>query len=510
MNSVNTRQWLTALSVSIGGVMATMDSFILFIATPEFLGVFSATISEISWISTSYSVSTMFFMLLSKWLVDVYGTKRTYNVGLFLFILGSFLCSLSEELYSLIFNRIIQGAGAGLLLPVEGIVLRRTFPIEKHGLVFGIYGTTIMMGPALGPIIGGYIIDNQDWSWIFLVNIPIGLVCIILVDKYLPNDRNKTIKITKFKDINGAFILLIAIVSLLTLLERGDRYFWFEDSYNILLALLGSFSFCYFIAHELETDVPLIDLRVFNNTTFALTIALYFIIQFIIAATLYLLPLFMQNLLGFSASQAGAALAPRAIVMALFFPIVGLLFNKLGAKVLILSGLILCTYSAMLMSLLTFDAGLSDMLLPQAIQGLGIALMLSPLITVAMQSLEKDKLSSASAIEQSVRQLGVSFGIAMATSALTHLELVNWGGLRHYLDFSKVEFYKRFNYRVLDTFLDTTSSEHEALEKSYKVLSWRVEEQALTLSYSYIFQSITLLFLIAIIVLLFMKLERTN
>lgn len=500
------RKWLIAISVFTGTVMSTIDTFILYIATPKLRGVFSATISEISWISTIYAVTSLIFMLISGWACTNYGRKNTYQFGLMLFVLSSLFCGLSTSLETLVVARLFQGIGAGLLLPIENVILRKTFPPYQHAIVMGIYGTTVMIGPSLGPILGGYIIDNYTWSMIFYINIPIGIIGFFLVKHYVPNDE-KIESINSDFDWLGSALLAIGLFLLIWLLERGDRHDWFETEFNIILVFLSISCISYFCIHELKITNPVLDLRVLRNKIFHSTVILNLMLGFIVTATLFILPIYMQDILGYSPTQAGEAMAPRAIVMMFFFPIIGNMLNKYDPNIFIYVGLTIGIMSAILMSYFSHETSFSGMLLPQILQGLAVVLILVPLTTVGLKSVLPDELPSAAGIDSMARSIGGSLGIATFASLLTYYESHSWGIVRHNVSLSFNVFYKRFG-TVTDYFHTWGGDDKTVVEQSFKLLSRRVEEQVSVISYMNLFQIIACIFIFMFLIMLFLEVRK--
>ncbi|MCY4044263.1 MAG: DHA2 family efflux MFS transporter permease subunit [Cellvibrionales bacterium] len=489
-------------AVSIGGVMASLDTFILYVATPNLRGEFSATIAEISWVSTSYAITSMLFMLISSKIVERKGRKQTYQIGLVLFVIGSVLCALADNLISLTIFRALQGIGAGILLPVEGVILRSSFPQQRHGVVLAIYSVSIMFGPAFGPMLGGIIIDEYSWPLLFLINLPFGIISMVMVNKFVADDKpNDSATVSKI-DYIGIILLAASTISLVGILERGDRTFWFEDTTNVYLFMLCISSFITFIAHELMIDHPVVGLTALQDTTFRTANTINFLGGFVVSGTLFILPIYMQETLYFSPTQAGTSMAPRAIVMMGAFLLVGYLFNRVKLKNLILFGLTLAIISGLMMSRFTHDTGWHDMILPQVIQGIGVAFVLGPVTTVAMMNTSQEKLAGAAALESTTRLLGSTIGIATFATLITHYELKSWGLLRHNITFSNPVLYKRFS-GVLEFFMVRVPSESFALEMSLRRLNSRVMEQVLALTYMNIFQIITGIFVFMMLLLIF-------
>tara|TARA_R110002072_G_scaffold238329_1_gene395687 strand:- start:22195 stop:23781 length:1587 start_codon:yes stop_codon:yes gene_type:complete len=516
VTSVQPNKWLVAISVTTGAVMAAIDTSILNVATPHLQGVFSATVAEISWISTGYLVAVVLTMPLAGWLCSLYGRKTVCQAGLVIFILSSLLCGVATDLNFLIFARILQGFGAGILLPVEQVILRQAFPPKEQGLAMGIYGLTVMLGPALGPVLGGIIIDHFHWSLMFYINLPIGLIGYLMVHRFVIEPPREESKINGANtgipkvDWFGIITLTLAMFPLLWLLERGERLYWFETPSNVALLVLSLSSFIMFCIHEWVTPNPAVDLRILVNRAFSSAILMNFLLGFIVAASLFILPIYMQEVLEYSATQAGVALVPRAIVMMLAFPLCGYLFSRLPARLLIAAGLGLGLYSAILMTRFTHESGLYDIILPQVLQGLSVALVLTPISTLALMHVRKDKLPAAAGLNGFSRQLGGSLGIAIFASMLSHFELAVRGAFIHHINEASIMVNARFSNVIQFFYSQNVVGETTALQQAYSRLNGRVEEQIVVMSYLKAFEWITVLFVVMIACLFFLKPAQTK
>jgi DHA2 family multidrug resistance protein len=509
-------KWLIAISVFTGAVMGTIDTFILYVATPHLRGVFSATISEISWVSTSYATSSLIFMLLSGSICRRYGVKTSYQTALLLFIASSVLCGASDTLGQLILARIVQGASAGILIPSENVILRKTFPVSEHAIVMGIYSATIMVGPAVGPLVGGFIIDNYHWSYIFYINVPIGIFGFLMANYFVPKDENDAVNANiktsdgKSKlsiDFGGIFLLIVGMFTLIWLLERGERLSWLEDDLNVFLMWTALFSIVLFCVHEATAIHPSVDLSVLRFKVFRTTVFLNFLLGFIVTATLFLLPIYMQELLNFSPTQAGLSMAPRALFMMIAFPLVGYLMKNIAPKMLIYTGALLGIYSSYLMSLFTHETGMGDMYLPQILQGLAVVFILLPLTTIGLMSVSKEKLAAAAGFDSTARLLGGVFGIATFASLLSYFQETTWGIMRENVSFSYPVLYKRFG-DLINFWLTTGASLPEAQAQAAYLLYGRVTEQVLAITYMRSFQIILVLFCVMFLISLFANIRK--
>lgn len=410
-------KWVIAAAVTFGTLMGTIDTSIVNVALPQLRGTLSATVEEITWVSTGYVVASVIVMPITAWLGTRFGRKRIYMLGLALFLLGSFFCGTARSLAPLVFFRILQGMGAGALQPTEQAILRETFPPQEQGMAMGLYAFAIMIGPAIGPTLGGYIVDNYSWPWIFYINLPVGVLGLFMVWRFVEDPPY--LERTKGKvDWIGLGLLVLGLASLQTLLEQGEQNDWFESKLCVAYACVAVSSLVMFVVYELGHDAPIVNLRVLKNRSFATGTGIGAILGAVLFSTLFLLPLYMQEFLRYNAMQTGLALMPRSLTMLVTIPIVGALYNKLSPRLVIAAGLFLGGVTCIMMSRFTLETSKEGILLPQMIQGVALALIFIPLSTVSLVSIEKKRMSDATGLNNLVRQLGGSFGVAIFAASL--------------------------------------------------------------------------------------------
>jgi DHA2 family multidrug resistance protein len=507
MGGPDARRWLGAFAVFTGAVMAAIDTFVLYVATPHLRGVFSATTSEISWINTSYAIGSLSLMLMSGWLAGRFGKRRICLAAVFSFAVFSVLCGVSGSLETLVVSRFLQGAAGGVLIPVELMLLRGMFPPSAMGKVMGVYAATTMLGPALGPFIGGYLVENHTWNSIFFVNVPACLLGLVLVWRFVAPDGTADGAQRRPFDWIGLGLLLAGVFCLTWLLERGSAHFWFESELNVWLAWGAVAALLLLVCHELMTHAPLVNLRILRVRAFATVTTMNFFLYMVVTATLFMLPLYMQELLRFAPTTAGATLAPRAVVMMVVFPLVGLMLAKVAPKWLVCAGMALGCASAILMAGFTHETSRGDMFWPLILHGLGVVLVLTPLTTVGLSHVPPQDLGAAASLDTAIKQLGASLGVAVCASLHTHFRLDSWGEFRHAISRFSPLFYERFNnvqlYFRLDGFDGIT-----ALGKATRLLNSRVEEQVLAVTYRNLFQIVAESFLVLLIVSVLARLAR--
>jgi DHA2 family multidrug resistance protein len=410
-------KWLIAVAVTFGTLMGAIDTSIVNVALPHLRGTLSATVQEITWVSTGYVVASVIIMPLTAWLGARFGRKRIYLAGLVLFLVGSFFCGAARTLPVLVFFRVLQGIGAGSLQPTEQAILRETFPPHEQGMAMGLYGLAVMIGPALGPTLGGYIVDNYSWPWIFYINLPVGAVGLFMVWRvvsdppYLERSRGKV-------DWGGLALLVIGLGALQTLFEQGEQNDWFDSKLNVAYALVAVSSLVMFLVQELVVKEPIVNLRVMRNRTYSMATAVGAALGAVLFSSLFLLPVYMQDFLHYDAMQTGLALMPRSLVMLVTIPIVGAIYNRVSPRLVISIGLFLGGISCVMMSHFDLQTSTVDILLPQVIQGFALACIFIPLSTVALSTIDRREMSAATGLNNLVRQLGGSFGVAIFASLM--------------------------------------------------------------------------------------------
>jgi DHA2 family multidrug resistance protein len=501
------RRWWIAAAVSFGGLMGAIDTAIINVALPHLRGYFSATNEEITWVSTVYLMSAAIAMPLSAWLAAWWGRRAICRWGLLLFVAASLACGLADSLLLLVLARCLQGLAAGVLVPVEQIVLRETFPPNQQGLAMGVYGITIMFGPAIGPTLGGYLIDNVEWRWIFLINLPIGLVGYLMVTRFIHDAPGWTSQRSAI-DLPGIALLVVALTALHVLLEQGQRLAWFESGQNVVLAFVSAAAALMFVTHELTVAKPVVNLRVLANGAFVSALLISTAVSMVVFATLYLLPIYMQDILGFSATDAGLTLLPRALVMMACFPLVGMVYNKLPARLLIGCGLLAIAASSWQTSRLDIYAGQMDILWPQVLQGIGIACVLTPLSTLALACVERPQLGASAGLYSLARQLGGSLGIVSFASMISTMQTIDRGELVHNVVAGDAQLVDRLK-NVTDYFMSLGGIDHtDAVLYTLRRLNGNFELEVYMLAIEHAFQLSSLLLLLLLVPLLFMLRPR--
>jgi MFS transporter, DHA2 family, multidrug resistance protein len=413
-------KWLVAFSVSFGAIMATIDISIVNVALPQIRGSIGATIDQMTALGTSFAIAQVIVMPLTAFLGRFFGQKRVYLFCLGLFLVGSVLCGLAHTLPQLIAARTLQGFGAGALQPSQMAILRQTFPPREQGMAMAIVGMVIVIGPAIGPTLGGWIVDNWSWPWIFYINMPVGIIGILATSRFVhePEDirtanRAQAEVMRRNLDWQGIVYMSVGLAALQYVLQEGNRLDWFDSKLVTLASILSIAGLGLFVWQELHARAPAVNLRLFRDRTFSSATLIGSIMFANLMANMFLLPVFMQEMLGFTALKSGVSLMPRALVMMATTPLVGRIYNHVSPRLLVALGVAFVALGSLDMghfTLLTSDVGVIKTLL---LQGVGFSLLFVPLTTVALSHVERTQYADASGLNSLVRQFGGSAGLAI-------------------------------------------------------------------------------------------------
>lgn len=406
--------WLSLFVVIIGTFMAILDTSIVNIAIPKMMTVFGASTSEIQWVVTGYLLTMGIVIPLTGYLGDTYGYKRMYIFALSVFTLGSALSSLAWSTETMIGARVIQAIGGGMIMPVGMSMIYKTVPIEKRGMALGVWGISSMAAPAIGPTLSGYIIEYLNWRLIFAINIPVGIFGVTMATLILKETpRNKDLKF----DLWGAVTVAIGLFTLLLGLSKVNTYGW-SSLFVMGLLITSAISLTAFTIIELRSPDPLLELRVLKSFPYSLSLVISSVTTIVLFGGLFLLPLYLESLRGYSAMQTGLLMFPSAIATGIMMPVSGRLFDRFGAKWLTISGLSIVAISTFLMSRLSMDSSYNYVMIVYLIRGIGIGMAMMPTQTAGMNSIPIELAGRASALNNTIKQVMGSLGIAILTSIL--------------------------------------------------------------------------------------------
>ena len=425
-------KWLVTVSVTFGTLMGTIDASIVNVAVPHLRGALGATVEEITWVTTGFVIANVVVMPLTAFLGHLFGQKRVYMAALSIFIFSSALCGLARSLTTLVAFRFLQGLGAGALQPTEQAILRQTFPPKEQGMSMAVFGMAVIIGPALGPTLGGYIVDNYSWPWIFFINVPVGVLALIMVSNFVrePEDIRAAQRATAAKrranlDWVGIALLSIGLAALQYVLEEGNRDDWFNSQVISGLSLVSFMALAGFIVRELTAVAPAVDIGLFKDSVFTAGTVVGGVMFALLMSVTFLLPVFLQEVLGYTATQSGLALMPRALIMMVVTPIVGRTYNVLSPRLVVSFGVTCVAASTWMMSHYTLATSQSGIIGALLVQGVGFSCLFVPLATTALSRIPRDKLADAAGLNSVVRFIGGSMGLAIFATLLTrHMTVV--------------------------------------------------------------------------------------
>jgi MFS transporter, DHA2 family, multidrug resistance protein len=417
--------WLIAIAVMAASFIEVLDTTIVSVAQPDMAGSLGATNDEATWVLTSYLVANAIILPASGWLSLRFGRKRFLMACTALFTLASFLCGLAPSMAVLVLARILQGAAGGALLPLSQAILLESFPRKKQGLAMATFGLGIVVAPVLGPVIGGWLTDNYSWRWVFEVNIPVGLMAVILMARfiedppYIKNSRPGTI------DAIGFGLLAVWLATLQIVLDKGQEQDWFASTWITWFSIISAAGLLGLIVRELRARDPIVDLRVFRDRNFWVGTAVTTIVMAGMYSALTMLPLFLQTLLGYTAENSGIATAPRGVGAMIAMPVVGLLMAYVDFRWLVSLGVVCVWGATLIFAKLNLDVSMASIVWPNILYGLGIGLVMVPLMTVSVGTLPKEKMGNASGIYNLMRNLGGSIGISLSTTFVARMAQVH-------------------------------------------------------------------------------------
>lgn len=495
-------RYVIAFAVVLASVMELVDTSIVNVAIPHMMGELGATLEQIAWVSTGYIVANVIILPLTSFLGDIFGRRHYYVGSIVLFTVASFFCGHAGSLETLVAARIVQGIGGGALISTAQAILFDVFPKEERGMAGAIFGMGVMVGPTIGPTLGGWITDNFTWPWIFYINVPLGILAALLCWQHVPEPKEKTVR--PRIDWSGVALLAIGIGALQIMLERGEAHDWFASREIVALGVAAAVGIVAFVWHELASDHPVVDLRVLRDRQLAVGVTFGAILGFALYASVFVLPVFLQNLLGYSAEDTGLVILPGALAAGLTMPIAGKLSDRFDARPLIVTGVLLFLWSMVLHSHFTMAIGMHDTVFPMILRGVGLGLVFVPLTGVTVATLEPRQMALGTGLFNLSRQLGGSLGIAGAATLVTRFREQAREGLREHLDPTSPQVQSWLG-QVAAGLRHTGASAGEAMHRAEALMGLRLEQQASVLAFERIFLTMGITFVCALPLLLFFR-----
>jgi DHA2 family multidrug resistance protein len=502
------RRVIITVTAVVCALLEIIDTTIVNVALNDMKGNLGATLNEISWVITAYSLANVIIVPMTSWLSQQFGRRNYFAASIILFTVCSFLCGNATTLWELIIFRFFQGLGGGALLVTSQTIITESWPVEKRAMSQAIYTLGVIVGPTLGPPLGGYIVDNFSWPFIFYINIPVGIAAALLTLNYVRSPKYEEKRPASQVDWLGISLLTVGIASLQYVLEKGQEADWFSSSVIITLTSIAVVTILLFIWRELDYKYPVVELRVLKNGNLRIGVMLSFIMGFGLYGSTFVIPIYTQSLLGWTAFQAGLLMLPSTLFTALMMPVVAQMIQRgIQQKYLIALGMaIFFIYSYLCYTILTPDTSSGNFFWPLIIRGMGLGFLSVPVSTMSLSTLRGKEIGQGAAFSGMMRQLGGSFGVAIISTFMSRQTQVHRYDLVNHLSANDLNVQQRVNQLAAGLMrrpgIDSITAKHTA----YAMLDGSLTRQATVLSYMDVFLYIGVLFLVFVpIVLLFIK-----
>ena len=501
--------WVIAVTVTLATFMEVLDTSIANVALPHISGSLSASADESTWVLTSYLVSNAIILPLSGWFSSLIGRKRFYMSCVALFTVSSFLCGLAPSLGVLVLFRILQGVGGGGLQPSEQAILNDTFPIEKRGMAFAVYGIAVVVAPTIGPWLGGWITDNFSWRWIFYINVPVGIISLILTSLIVSDppymQRAKAKVKDSFRiDYIGIGLISLGLGSMQIILDKGEREDWLSSGFIQVFFVLMIVGIIAGILWELREEHPVVDLRMLKDRNFAVATLAMFFLGFVLYASTVLIPQFLQEMMGYTAELAGLALSPGGAVIMFMMPVVGILVSRMNTKYLIAFGCTISALSLFVMASWNLQIDYRHAVLARMMQSFGLAFLFIPINVSAFSFVPKEKTNMGTGIINLARNIGASVGIATVTTLLQRRTQFHQAQLMEHVN-TLNQAYQNKLHALTVAFTSGGSSGPGAASQAHGMIYTTVQRQAAMLAFVDNFHMLGIVFFIVIPVLMLLK-----
>jgi len=499
--------WVIAVTVTLATFMEVLDTSIANVALPHISGNLSAGADESTWVLTSYLVSNAIVLPLSGWLSGLIGRKRFYMSCVALFTVSSFLCGLAPSLGILVLFRILQGAGGGGLQPSEQAILNDTFSIEKRGMAFAVYGIAVVVAPTIGPWLGGWITDNFSWRWIFYINVPVGILSLILTSLIVsdpPYMKRPKVKEGFRIDYIGIGLISLGLGSMQIILDKGEREDWLSSGFIQVFFVLMLVGILAGIIWELRHKDPVVDLRMLKDRNFAIATLAMFFLGFVLYSSTVLIPQFLQEMMGYTAELAGLALSPGGAVIMLMMPVVGFLVSRVNTKYLIAFGCTISALSLFVMAGWDLQIDYGHAVRARMMQSFGLAFLFIPINVSAFSFVPKEKTNMGTGIINLARNIGASVGIATVTTLLQRRTQFHQNQLMEHVNALSQAYHNMIAGTQAKLML-AGSGLHEAASQATGMVYGTVQRQAAMLAFIDNFHMLGIVFFMVIPILMLLK-----
>ncbi len=500
------RRAIITITAIICALLEIVDSTIVNVSLTHMQGNLGATLNEVGWVITAYAIGNVIIVPMTSWLSMQFGRRNYFAASIIIFTICSFLCGNATGIWELVLFRFLQGLGGGALLVTSQTIITESYPVAKRGMAQAIYGLGVIIGPTLGPPLGGYITDHYSWPYIFYINIPLGIIAAVLTVKFIRSPKYGEKKKASEVDWLGIILLVITVGSLQYVLEKGHEEDWFESNTIMYLTVSAIFGLFFFIWRQLTYKNPVVELRVLKNGNLRIGTIMSFMLGFGLYGSTFVIPLYTQSVLGWTAQQAGELMIPAAVTTAFMMPLIGMSLSK-GAKpqFMVAIGLIVFFFFCFWgYKILTPDTSKDDFFWMLIARGVGLGLLFIPITALSLSSLKGQEIGQGAAFTGMMRQLGGSFGVAAITTFISRQNVIHGNNLNSKLITTNFNVQEKIN-ALQHGFISKGDAPNIALQKTYKILEFTVSKQAAVLSFMDVFLYLGIMFLCCIPIVLFVK-----
>lgn len=506
------RRIIITITAVFCALLEIIDTTIVNVALNDMRGNLGATLNEISWVITAYSLANVIIVPMTSWLSQQFGRRNYFAASVIIFTVCSFLCGNATNIWELVIFRFLQGMGGGALLVTSQTIITESWPTEKRAMAQAIYTLGVIVGPTLGPPLGGYIVDNYSWPFIFYINIPVGVIAAILTLQYVRSPKYDEKRPVSQVDWWGIGLLTIGISSLQYVLEKGQEEDWYSSEVITILTITAVLGILLFIWRELEYKYPIVELRVLKDNNLRIGVLLSFIMGFGLFGSTFVIPLYTQSLLGWTAQQSGMLQLPSTLFVAFMMPVVAQLIQRgVPQKYLIAIGMVVFfVYSFMSYKIITPHTSSGDFFWPLIIRGFGLGLLSVPVSTMSLSTLKGKEIGQGAAFSGMMRQLGGSFGVALISTFVSRQTQVHRSNLVSHLNVNNLDVQQRVA-QLTSGFSRGGTDSLTARQMAYAALDGSVGKQATLLSYMDVFLWVGVMFLVCVpVVLIFVKTAKSK
>ncbi len=496
--------WLVALAIMVPTSFAMLATSATNVALPHIAGSFGSTHEEVNWVITSYMIANAILLPLTGWFENIMGRKNFLKIFIMIFICGSIICLMAQNLNMLILGRVIQGIGGGPMMPISQSILLQAFPSEQKGRAMAVFAFAVMTTSILGPTVGGFLVDNLSWQWIFIINLPAGIVSLMLVERAIKQERTR--RVSKRVDIVGLSFLVLWLLNMQIVLDKGQQYDWFGTPWICVLTFISVFSMIFFFVWELEYEHAIVNLRVFKDKNFVIGTILGSFINMIIYVTIVQLPAYLQSIMGYTATLSGLSLAPRAISCIVMLFIVGELVNYVDNRLLISIGFAILGIATFMYAGISVSTSFSYIVFPNVLLGVGVILTFIPISALTLGTLPKSEMSNGAGLHSLSKCVATAFITSLSSTFVARLSQLH----QTYLVDNMSHFNPIFLHRLeaMTSSLMTNFSSVVAAKKANVMLYNQLLEQSKVYAFVDVFQLFALIAFLLTPLAFFLKIKK--